>query len=213
VPDAPQRAQEAVTYARNATSSARLSSTSATSCAMRFAVVWETSPSVRCATTSSTATLSANSRTVPAQKHDTGPRITTPETIAAERATVQHMQRGQDTVPPIMSEQRAASHVAAIECLNPAQRRVIEEILTSRDQIHGLQGLAGAGKTTALATIREAAQRNGYAVAGFARPHAPLTSCARPLASPPTPCKPIWRWEPASRPRPTVTTRLTAAFS
>jgi RecG-like helicase len=78
------------------------------------------------------------------------------------------MQRGQNTVAPIMSEQRAASHAAAIEFLNPAQRRVIEEILTSRDQIHGLQGLAGAGKTTALAVIREAAQRNGYTVAGFA---------------------------------------------
>jgi ATP-dependent exoDNAse (exonuclease V) alpha subunit len=52
--------------------------------------------------------------------------------------------------------------------LNPAQRRAIEEILTSRDQIHGLQGLAGAGKTTTLESIREAAQHNGYAVAGFA---------------------------------------------
>src|SRR5271165_6728196 len=107
-------------------------------------------------------------QTVEAQKHDTGPRITTPETIAAERATVEHMQRGQNTVAPIMSEERAASHAAAIEFLNPAQRRAIEEILTSRDQIHGLQGLAGAGKTTTLESIREAAQHNGYAVAGFA---------------------------------------------
>ncbi|MFZ0772366.1 MAG: type IV secretion system DNA-binding domain-containing protein, partial [Candidatus Sulfotelmatobacter sp.] len=47
---------------RNATSSARRSSTSATSCAMRFAAAWETSPSARYATTSSTATLSANSK-------------------------------------------------------------------------------------------------------------------------------------------------------
>ena len=78
------------------------------------------------------------------------------------------MQRGQNTVAPIMSEERAASHAAALEFLNPAQRRAIEEILTSRDQIHGLQGLAGAGKTTTLESIREAAQHNGYAVAGFA---------------------------------------------
>jgi ATP-dependent exoDNAse (exonuclease V) alpha subunit len=78
------------------------------------------------------------------------------------------MQRGQNTVAPIMSEQRAASHAAAIEFLNPAQRRAIEEILTSRDQIQGLQGLAGVGKTTTLAAVREAAQHNGYAVAGFA---------------------------------------------
>ncbi|MGA7892125.1 MAG: AAA family ATPase, partial [Candidatus Sulfotelmatobacter sp.] len=107
-------------------------------------------------------------QTVAAQKHDTGLRLTTPETIAAERATVEHMQRGQNTVTPIMSEERAASHATALEFLNPAQRRAIEEILTSRDQIHGLQGLAGAGKTTTLESIREAAQHNGYAVAGFA---------------------------------------------
>ena len=99
-------------------------------------------------------------QTVQAQKHNTGPLLTTPETIAAERATVEHMQRGQNTVPPIMSEQRAASHAAAIEFLNPAQRRAIEEILTSRDQIHGLQGLAGAGKTTTLAAVREACHPN-----------------------------------------------------
>jgi len=81
---------------------------------------------------------------------------------------VEHMQRGQNTVAPILSEPRAASHAAAIEFLNPAQRRVIEEILTSRDRIHGLQGLAGVGKTTTLAAVREAAQHNGYTVAGFA---------------------------------------------
>jgi hypothetical protein len=107
-------------------------------------------------------------QTVAAQKHDTGLRLTTPETIAAERATVEHMQRGQNTVAPIMSEERAASHTAALEILNPAERRAIEAMLASRDQIHGLQGLAGAGKTTTLEAIREAAQQNGYAVAGFA---------------------------------------------
>jgi hypothetical protein len=78
------------------------------------------------------------------------------------------LQRGQNTVAPIMSEERAASHAAALEILNPAERRAMEAMLTSRDQIHGLQGLAGAGKTTTLEAIREAAQHNGYAVAGFA---------------------------------------------
>jgi AAA domain len=41
-------------------------------------------------------------------------------------------------------------------------------ILTSRDRIQGLQGLAGIGKTTTLETIREGAERSGYAVEGFA---------------------------------------------
>ncbi|HEV2383638.1 MAG TPA: AAA family ATPase, partial [Terriglobia bacterium] len=39
---------------------------------------------------------------------------------------------------------------------------------TSHDRIHGLQGLAGSGKTTTLEAIREGAERNGYAVEGFA---------------------------------------------
>jgi ATP-dependent exoDNAse (exonuclease V) alpha subunit len=52
--------------------------------------------------------------------------------------------------------------------LNDSQRRVIEEVLTSSDRIHGLQGLAGSGKTTTLQTIREGAEASGYIVEGFA---------------------------------------------
>lgn len=45
---------------------------------------------------------------------------------------------------------------------------MIEEVLTTRDRIHGLQGLAGTGKTTTLEAIREGAEKGGYAVEGFA---------------------------------------------
>ena len=44
----------------------------------------------------------------------------------------------------------------------------METILDSRDQITGLQGAAGVGKTTSLAAIRAAAEKEGYAVEGFA---------------------------------------------
>ncbi|MGA8440232.1 MAG: MobF family relaxase, partial [Candidatus Sulfotelmatobacter sp.] len=168
VPDAPQRAQEAVSYAkeRNFEREAVIDQRDIMRDALRRGMGDLTFSQVRDNFDHRHAI--GEFQTVEPHKHDTGPRLTTPETIATERATVEHMHRGQNTVPPIMSEKRAASHAAAIEFLNPAQRRVIEEILTSRDQIHGLQGLAGAGKTTALAAIREAAQRNGYTVAGFA---------------------------------------------
>jgi conjugative relaxase-like TrwC/TraI family protein len=105
---------------------------------------------------------------VEGQKHDTGRQFTTRETIAAERETVGHMQRGQNTVEPIMQQEQAANHAATREFLNPAQRRAIEEVLTSHDRVHGLQGLAGTGKTTTLEAIREGAERNGFAVEGFA---------------------------------------------
>jgi conjugative relaxase-like TrwC/TraI family protein len=105
---------------------------------------------------------------VEGQKHETGRQFTTRETIAAERQTVGHMQRGQNTVEPIMQQEQAATHATTREFLNPAQRRAIEEVLTSHDRVHGLQGLAGTGKTTTLEAIREGAERNGFAVEGFA---------------------------------------------
>src|ERR1700677_3735469 len=105
---------------------------------------------------------------VDGQKHEAGRQYTTRETIAAELATVGHMQRGQNTVEPVMPKEQAAAHANSRELLNPAQRKAIEEVLSSHDRVHGLQGLAGSGKTSTLSSIREGAERNGYAVEGFA---------------------------------------------
>jgi len=102
------------------------------------------------------------------KKHDTGRSFTTPETIAQERANVAHVMRGQNTFEPIMTAQQATAQAGTRAYLNPAQRQVIEEVLTSRDRIHGLQGLAGTGKTTTLEAIREGAEKSGYKVEGFA---------------------------------------------
>jgi hypothetical protein len=67
-----------------------------------------------------------------------------------------------------MPIQDAIPLTEAREHLNQTQRRAIEQILTSRDQIQGLQGSAGSGKTSTLAVIRQGAEQNGYAVEGFA---------------------------------------------
>ncbi len=107
-------------------------------------------------------------REIDGGKHDSGRSFSTPETIVAEHANVRTMREGQNTVVPIMSQRDAAAHAETRAFLNPAQRAVIEEVLTSQDRIHGLQGLAGTGKTTTLETIKEGAERNGYAVEGFA---------------------------------------------
>ncbi|HUK48156.1 MAG TPA: MobF family relaxase [Terriglobales bacterium] len=52
--------------------------------------------------------------------------------------------------------------------LNPSQLQAADEILLSREKIVALDGVAGAGKTTTLAVIREAAEIDGYRVEGFA---------------------------------------------
>ncbi|HEY2599657.1 MAG TPA: MobF family relaxase, partial [Candidatus Dormibacteraeota bacterium] len=102
------------------------------------------------------------------RKHASGRSFTTPETIANERANVAHVLRGQGSLEPMMTNEQAIAQADTRPFLNPAQRGVIQEVLTSPDRIHGLQGLAGAGKTTTLEAIREGAERRGYAVEGFA---------------------------------------------
>jgi conjugative relaxase-like TrwC/TraI family protein len=107
-------------------------------------------------------------RSVQGMKHDSGRSFTTPETIAAERANIRYVFEGRNAVEPIMSAERARAQANTRSFLNDSQRRVIEEVLISSDRIHGLQGLAGTGKTTTLQTIREAAEASGYVVEGFA---------------------------------------------
>ncbi len=62
--------------------------------------------------------------------------------------------------------------------LNASQRQAVEQIFVSREKMVGLDGVAGAGKTTALAVIREGAEAQGYKVEGFA----PTSRAAQKLA-------------------------------
>jgi len=62
--------------------------------------------------------------------------------------------------------------------LSSSQRAAVEQILSSRDKITGLEGVAGAGKTTSLSAIREAAEGEGYEVRGLA----PTSRAAHKLA-------------------------------
>jgi len=105
---------------------------------------------------------------VPANAHEAGRRFTTAATIKAENEVVQKVREGQNRAPQIMAIESAVPLVDSRPHFNAAQKRVVEEVLTSRDQVQGLQGRAGSGKTSVLSTIREGAERNGYAVEGFA---------------------------------------------
>lgn len=168
VPDAPSRAHQAVTYARDrgfereAVSDERLLMRDA----LRRGMGDLTYSQVR--NNFDQRVDSGEFRSVAASKHATGRQFTTPETMAMERSAVHSLRIGQDSVEPIMTADAAARHAASRPLLNDGQRNAIEEILTSRDRVHGLQGLAGTGKTTALSAVREGAEQSGYAVEGFA---------------------------------------------
>ena len=107
-------------------------------------------------------------RSVESPKYASAGRFTTPETIAQERANINHVLQGRNTVTSITTAAMAEEQANSRGFLNDSQRRVVEDILTSRDRVHGLQGLAGTGKTTTLETIREGAEKSGYKVEGFA---------------------------------------------
>jgi conjugative relaxase-like TrwC/TraI family protein len=94
--------------------------------------------------------------------------FTTPETVAAERAVVQHMLQGQLRLEPVLSPREAAAVATEHSALNSVQARAVEHVLSSRDRILGIQGAAGTGKTTALEVIRRTAEGKAYEVEGFA---------------------------------------------
>src|SRR6266446_6249993 len=107
---------------------------------------------------------------------------TTQRMLEMEKSNIQTMLDGQGQHNPIVSNNARQTVDAIAERqqlrLNDNQRSAVEQILTSRDQIIGLQGGAGTGKTTALSVLKEAAEKEGYEVRGFA----PTTRATKQLA-------------------------------
>jgi ATP-dependent exoDNAse (exonuclease V) alpha subunit len=97
-----------------------------------------------------------------------GRAVTTREMIALERDTIQLMRQGQHTQSALAGVATRDTMARTYAHLNEGQRAALEHILATRDQIVALEGVAGGGKTTALAAVRDAAKREGYEVQGFA---------------------------------------------
>ncbi len=110
-----------------------------------------------------------------------GQQYTTAAMLRMERDIITRMQEGNQrgmSDPMLVSPQiRIATEDRHPE-LNASQRQVVNDVFLSREKIVGLDGIAGAGKTTALAVIREGAEARGYKVEGFA----PTSRAARKLA-------------------------------
>ena len=106
-----------------------------------------------------------------------GRQFTTAKTIEAEHEILRRMREGQDHLEPVLSRPQAIAVADQYLHLNRAQKTVIEDVLSSRDRIQGIQGFAGSGKTSTLAAIRTAAEGQGHHVEGFA----PTSRAARQL--------------------------------
>jgi flagellar biosynthesis GTPase FlhF len=79
-----------------------------------------------------------------------GRQFTTAKTIEAEREILRRMREGQNHVEPVVSRPQAVAVADQHPHLNRAQKSVVEDVLNSPDRIQGIQGVAGAGKTTTL---------------------------------------------------------------
>jgi ATP-dependent exoDNAse (exonuclease V) alpha subunit len=104
-------------------------------------------------------------------------QFTTAKTIEAEHEIIRRVREGQNDIEPVLPRPQAIALADQHPHLNPAQKTVVEDVLSSPDRIQGIQGFAGSGKTTTLTAIRSAAERHGYQVEGFA----PTSRAARKL--------------------------------
>ena len=98
-------------------------------------------------------------------------QYTTAAMVRMEREIVGRMQEGNRrdySDPMLVSPQVRISTDDRHPELNASQRQAVDEIFLSREKVVGLDGIAGAGKTTTLSVIREGAEAEGYRVEGFA---------------------------------------------
>jgi ATP-dependent exoDNAse (exonuclease V) alpha subunit len=99
---------------------------------------------------------------------DAGRSITTPEMIALERETLGMMVEGKDTRPALATGRTRLAIEREYSHLNRGQQVAVDQVLRSHDRVQALEGVAGAGTTTALSAVRDAAEREGYHVEGLA---------------------------------------------
>src|ERR1700721_2499029 len=110
-----------------------------------------------------------------------GQQYTTAAMLRMEREIIQQMQEGNRrgvNDPMLVSSQIRITTEDHHTEQNASQRQAVDQVFLSREKMVGLDGVAGAGKTTTLAVIREGAEAQGYKVEGFA----PTSRAAHKLA-------------------------------
>ena len=105
---------------------------------------------------------------VPRREGLAGRAFTTGEMQGYERELIDRMKLGQGNRDVLADGQTRQQTMEQHPHLSLSQRNAGDTVLTSRDQMMALEGVAGAGKTTSLAAVREAAVSAGYEVKGLA---------------------------------------------
>ena len=109
------------------------------------------------------------------------PQYTTSEMVRMEKEIIARMQEGNRQEfrdPMLVSPQLRIATEDRHPELSRSQLNAVDDIFLSREKIVGLDGVAGAGKTTTLAVVREGAEAQGFTVEGFA----PTSRAAHKLA-------------------------------
>ena len=109
------------------------------------------------------------------------PQYTTAEMVRMEREIISLVQKSNESryessmlVSPMLRVRTEDSHPE----LSKSQLAAVDDIFLTREKVVGIDGVAGAGKTTTLAVIREGVEAQGYLVEGFA----PTSRAAQQLA-------------------------------
>ena len=100
-------------------------------------------------------------------------QFTTKDALHREQHILQRARAGQGQVPALMSREQAQRYIAGREQAqgfkySAGQRAALMLGLTSADRHVGIVGAAGAGKTTAMAGVVDAARGRGYEIIGIA---------------------------------------------
>lgn len=109
------------------------------------------------------------------------PQYTTSEMVRMEKEIIARMREGNRREfrdPMLISPQLRIATEDRHPELSRSQLKAADDIFVSREKIVGLDGVAGAGKTTTLAVIREGAEAQRFIVEGFA----PTSRAAHKLA-------------------------------
>jgi conjugative relaxase-like TrwC/TraI family protein len=105
----------------------------------------------------------------------TNNRFTTQAAISREQSFIARINHGKDSMAPITAAVPDTLTTATGKVLSPDQRSAAAHILESGDRFTAIQGRAGAGKTTSMEAVREAAEASGFKVVGLAPTHRAAT--------------------------------------